>query len=107
MIMGSNQRGTIGLLNWLQSLLAHFGYLAVFVALFINNTGIPFPGTTFLLGAGLLVGQGTLSLWATVAVATAACFLGTNCGYWLGLRFGQRVSKHIHWLRLTHHRIKH
>ena len=95
------------MLPWLQSLAADYGYEAVFVALFINNLGIPFPGTTILLAAGVLVGKGVLSLWATVAVATVACFLGSNVGYWLGWRYGLPLLKKIRWLRLTHHRIKH
>ena len=95
------------LLNWLQSLLAHYGYLAVFAALFINNLGVPFPGTTMLLGAGLLAGEGILSLPWTVLVATLACFLGSNGGYWLGRRYGENLLEKIHWLRLTHRRIKH
>src|SRR5579872_2657985 len=36
-----------------------------------------------------------------------ACFFGSNCGYWLGLRFGLPLLKKVRWLRLTHHRIKH
>src|ERR1019366_1299945 len=107
MIGGSNYRGAMGLLNLLQALLAHYGYLTLFVALFVNNLGIPFPGTSVLLATGLLVGKGILSFWVTVVIATSACFLGSNCGYLLGLRFGLPLLKKIHWLRLTHHRIKH
>ncbi len=95
------------MLPWLQSLAFDYGYEAVFVALFINNLGIPFPGTTILLAAGVLVAKGVLSLWATVAIATFACFLGSNFGYWLGWRYGLPLLKKIRWLRLTHHRISH
>jgi len=94
-------------LNWLQSLLAHYGYLAVFTALFVNNLGIPFPGTSMLLGAGLLAGTGALSFPLTVLTATMACFLGSNGGYWLGRKYGEELLKKIHWLRMTHRRIRH
>ena len=95
------------LINWLQSLPAGYGYGAVFLALFVNNLGIPFPGTTVLLVAGLLAGKGFLSLWAIIAIGTTACFLGCNCGYWLGRRYGLPLLQKIHWLRLTHRRVMH
>lgn len=94
-------------LDWLQSFLAHHGYEAVFLVLFLNNTGLPVPGNTFLMGAGLLVGTGSLSLWPTAAVATAACFLGTDCGYWLGRRYGRPLLERMHWFRHTHERFRH
>jgi membrane protein DedA with SNARE-associated domain len=101
------RRSVVDLIDWLQSLAANYGYGAVFLALFLNNLGVPAPGTTMLLVAGFLAGKGILSLWATVAIGTAACFLGSNCGYWLGQQYGLRLLGKIHWLRLTHRRVKH
>jgi membrane protein DedA with SNARE-associated domain len=95
------------LLDWLLSLLTHYGYGALFLLLLLNNLGIPAPGTSVLLGAGLFVGEGIFSFWVTVVVATAACFLGSNCGYWLGLRFGRPFLEKVHWLRHTHRRLRH
>jgi membrane protein DedA with SNARE-associated domain len=97
----------MNLLDWLQSLPAAYAYGAVLIALFVNNFGIPFPGTTTLLAAGFLVGKGVLSLWAVVAIGTVACFLGSNGGYWLGRRFGLPLLRKIRWLRMTHRRVQH
>src|SRR5258708_15065268 len=94
------------LLDWLQSLPADYGYVALFLALFINNLGIPFPGNTLLLASGFLVEKGIFSFWGTVATGTIACFLGSNGGYWLGLQFGLPLLKKVRWLRLTPRRIK-
>jgi len=95
------------LLDWLQTLLLHYGYWVVFAALFVNNAGIPFPGSTVLLTAGFLSEKGILSPWLTVLVGTIGCFLGTNLGYWLGDRYGLRILGKVRWLKMTHHRIKH
>src|SRR5271167_3616496 len=95
------------MLNWLQSLLAAHGYVGLFIVLFLNNAGIPAPGTTILLVAGFFAAKGTLSLWAIATTGTAACFLGSNCGYWLGFKFGLPLLKKVRWLRLTHQRVKH
>ena len=94
------------MIEWLQALLAVHGFLILFLVLFLNNVGLPLPGTTLLLGAGFLAGQGDLSMWGIGAAAVAGCFLGTNCGYWIGRRFGKPVLNKFHWLRLTPARVR-
>jgi len=93
--------------QWLQNLLAHDGYGAIFIVLFLNNLGIPLPGTTMLLAAGYLVGTGNLTWWGTAATAVAACFLGTASGYVIGLRYGVPLLEKIKWLRVSHQRLRH
>jgi membrane protein DedA with SNARE-associated domain len=95
------------MLEWLQSLLAHYGYGAVFVVTFLNNMGAPISGTTLLLGAGFLVGRGTLAFWPSVIIAWVGCFLGTTAGYGLGWHYGEPLLRKIHFLRMTHQRLKH
>ncbi len=92
--------------DWLQTLLAHYGYGIIFLVIFLYSVGIPVPGTTLLVGAGFFVGNGTLSLWVTLLTAATACFLGSDCGYWIGLRYGSALLKKIRWLHLTPKRIK-
>jgi membrane protein DedA with SNARE-associated domain len=93
--------------EWLQNLLAHDGYTAIFIVLFLNNLGIPLPGTTMLLAAGYLVGTGNLTWWGTAAIAVAACFLGTGSGYAIGRRYGAPLLEKIKWLRVSHQRLLH
>ena len=95
------------MLAWTQSLLTHYGYGIIFLGLFLNNLGVPGPGNTLLLGAGVMVGKGVLSLPWTLTVATAGVFLGTNGGYWLGRHYGEFLLEKIHWLRLTHEKVRH
>ncbi|HUO58986.1 MAG TPA: DedA family protein [bacterium] len=95
------------MLNWLQSLLSEYGYGALFLALFVNNAGIPFPANSLLLAAGVGAGKGLLSPGVTALTAAFACFLGTNFGYWLGHRYGLNLLKRVRWLRLTHRRVQH
>ncbi len=94
------------MLQWLQALLADHGYGVVFLIVFLNNLGLPVPGDMMLLGAGLLAQQGILSLGMTIAVGTAACFLGGSGAYWLGFRFGIRLFKKMRWLQFTPKRAK-
>jgi membrane-associated protein len=66
------------------------GYWALALTLLLENAGIPLPGETMLLFASFLAFEGEgLSLWAIIVVATAACTLGDNLGYWIGNRGGR------------------
>lgn len=66
-----------------------YGYLAVFLAVLIENFGIPMPGEATLIVAALFTVSGVLDLRVVVAVAFAAAILGDNLGYALG-RYGGR-----------------
>jgi membrane protein DedA with SNARE-associated domain len=97
------------MLHWLHSLLPHvphYGYVLVFIVVFLNNIGLPLPGETILLGAGFILGNAAGSLWQPMAAGTAACFLGGTCSFWLGRRLGQGSLEKIHWLHLTPERLK-
>jgi membrane protein DedA with SNARE-associated domain len=97
------------MLHWLHSLLPHiphYGYVLVFIVVFLNNIGFPLPGETILLGAGFMLGKTGDSLWQPVLAGTAASFLGGIWAFWLGRRLGQGRLEKIRWLHLTHERLK-
>lgn len=95
------------MLEWMQSLLLQHGYAALFLVLFLNNAGLPLPGTTMLLGAGFLVQGRSLSLLAVAATGALACFLGSNFGYWVGGKFGPVLLRKVRWLHLTRRKMVH
>lgn len=67
------------------------GYAALAAFVFAESAGVPVPGETALIAAGLLAGAGQLSLPVVIAVATAAAILGDNLGYVLGRRGGRAL----------------
>jgi membrane protein DedA with SNARE-associated domain len=74
-------------IHWLHSLLPdvpHYGYVLVFIVVFLNNVGFPLPGETILLGAGFVLGQAEGSLWLPMAAGTGASFGGKLLEAWLG-----------------------
>ena len=92
------------MLHWLHFLLPHvprYGFVLVFIAVFLNNIGIPLPGETIFLGAGFILGKTGGSLWQPMAAGTLACFLGGICSFWFGRRLGQGGLEKFHWLHLT------
>jgi membrane-associated protein len=83
--------GTIGTMLAVPSQL---GYPVLFALVFGESAGVPLPGETSLLTAGVLAGAGRLSLPLVIAVAIAAAVTGDTLGYWLGRRGGRAVLTH-------------
>jgi membrane-associated protein len=67
------------------------GYAALFGVVFAESAGLPVPGETAVLAAGVLAGAGHMALGAVIAIAAAAAILGDNLGYAIGLRGGRRL----------------
>lgn len=69
------------------------GYLVVFAAA-AGDVVLPVvPSETILITAGVLAGKGSMSIWLLVPAAAAGAFVGDNVCYWLGRRFGERVTR--------------
>ena len=75
-------------------LITSYGYLAVFVLVTIESLGIPLPGETALITAGVYAGTThRLSAWLIFAVAAAAAIIGDNIGFWIGDKGGYRLAR--------------
>jgi membrane protein DedA with SNARE-associated domain len=68
---------------------AQYGYWAVFVPVFLETAGLPLPGETSLLFAGVASSTGRIDVFWTIVVGATAAILGDNVGYAIG-RFGGR-----------------
>jgi undecaprenyl-diphosphatase len=73
---------------------SQLGYPLLFALIFAESAGVPLPGETALLTAGVLAGTGRLALPLVIAVAIAAAVAGDTLGYWLGRRGGRAVLLH-------------
>jgi membrane protein DedA with SNARE-associated domain len=66
------------------------GYWTLACTLLLENAGIPLPGETVLLFASFLAFENhELNLGLIILIATAACTLGDNLGYWIGFHGGR------------------
>jgi membrane protein DedA with SNARE-associated domain len=69
----------------LDSLLATYGYLAVFVFVGVEGIGIPIPGEAMLVTAAAYAGTtGRLSIAGVIAASAAGAIVGNNIGYVIG-----------------------
>lgn len=82
-----------GPLAHLAPLLSHYGYWAVGGVVLVEDFGIPAPGETILIAAGVYAGAGELNVVVVGLIAFAAAIVGDNIGYLVG-RFGGRAFVH-------------
>ena len=83
---------TEGIFNLLRGFFDEHGYLTVFVALLLENAGVPVPGETILLFASFLAfDEQELRLTYIILVGIAAATIGDNIGYWVGRKGGRRL----------------
>lgn len=73
------------------SLLIHHGLIILFAVVAVESAGVPLPGETALIAAGVLAAQGHYSLASVIAVAAAAAVIGDNVGYWIGRKGGRAL----------------
>ena len=77
----------------ISNLIASYGYWAVFVLVAVESLGIPLPGETALITAGIYAGHThRLNPWLIFAVAAAGAIIGDNIGYWIGDKGGYRPA---------------
>jgi membrane protein DedA with SNARE-associated domain len=69
----------------------HLGYLALALLVGVESTGVPVPGETALIAAGVLANDGEMEIGAVVAIAAAGAILGDNLGYLIGRHGGRRL----------------
>jgi membrane protein DedA with SNARE-associated domain len=68
-----------------------YGYLAVFLAIFMEDFGLPLPGETMLIAGSIYSTIGNMKIGFVVVIAWVAAVLGDNLGYLIGYHAGRRL----------------
>jgi membrane-associated protein len=74
------------------------GYLVIAGLIFLDRgafTGVALPGELFLALGGVYAGRGDLSAPLVMVVGAVAGLLGETVSYWLGHRYGVRITRHL------------
>jgi membrane protein DedA with SNARE-associated domain len=69
----------------------HYGYLAVFLLIMLEDFGLPAPGETALVVASVAAAAGKFNIWGVLAAAVAGAIIGDNIGYAIGHFGGRRL----------------
>jgi membrane protein DedA with SNARE-associated domain len=75
----------------LASLTSNVGYPALILLVAVESSGVPVPGETALITAGVLASRGDLAIVPVIVLAAAGAIVGDNLGYLLGRRVGRRI----------------
>lgn len=67
------------------------GYLILFGLVGVESTGVPVPGETALIAAGVLAHKGQFHISLVIVIAATAAILGDNIGYLIGRTGGRRL----------------
>lgn len=74
-----------------QHFMQHYGYGGVFIVLFLEMVGIPFPAETTLTLSGIAWINGTFSLFPLIFFATLGNVMGSSIAYAMGRFLGRNV----------------
>ncbi len=85
-----------------------YGLIVVAVVIGLESIGLPFPGETVLILAGIYAGtKHDLNIVAVVVTAAVAAIAGQVIGYVIGREFGYRLLlRYGPYLQITESRIK-
>ena len=76
--------------NWVQDVLANYGYAAIFIVVMLESAGVPLPGETILVSAAAFSGnRHSLDIRYVIAAAAGGAIVGDNIGFWAGREFGE------------------
>ncbi|HEX5851163.1 MAG TPA: VTT domain-containing protein [Rubrobacter sp.] len=80
-------------------LIEQYGYILVLFGVMVESMGVPLPGETILICAGILAQRGHLGLGYVILLGVIGAVVGDQLGYWIGreggrpfiLRYGRYV----------------
>jgi membrane protein DedA with SNARE-associated domain len=95
-----------GVLHSLEPTLNHYGYLAVFGLVLLEDFGIPVPGETVLILGAVYAGAGRLNIVLVALLGFLGAVIGDNIGFAIGHFGGRRlVERYGRYIFLTRERL--
>jgi membrane-associated protein len=83
----------------------HLGYLILFALVGVESAGVPVPGETALVAAGVLAHRGEFNIELVIFLAAVGAIVGDNLGYLIGRTGGRRLLERPGFLEKHRHAI--
>jgi membrane protein DedA with SNARE-associated domain len=94
------------LFDWILEFLSSLGLLGVFIGVFLEAIGLPFPGSVLVAFAGFLSKQGKFNIIIACLVSLIGYLLGSISAFMIGRHIGKPfIKKWGRYIRLTPERI--
>ena len=68
-----------------------YGLILLFALVAVESSGIPVPGETALITAGVLAAGGRFNIVEVIVVAAIAAIVGDSTGYWIARTGGRKA----------------
>jgi len=78
------------IVNAVVEIVSQFGYLGIFIMMFLESTFFPFPSEVAMIPAGYLASQGEMNLPLVIVVGTLGSLLGALFNYYLARKYGRK-----------------
>jgi membrane protein DedA with SNARE-associated domain len=72
-----------------------YGLILLFLLVAVESAGVPVPGETALITAGVLAAGGRFNIVEVIAVAAAGAIVGDSTGYWIARTGGRKAIDKI------------
>src|ERR671927_1126073 len=90
------------------SLIEHYGYLVILFGVMLESMGVPLPGETILIAAGIMVQRGHLDLGDAIVYGILGAVAGDQIGYWVGREGGRPfILRWGRYVLITPERLQH
>ena len=67
-----------------------FGYIGIFIMMFLESTFFPFPSEVAMIPAGYLAAKGDMNLVMAIVVGTLGSLMGALFNYYLAKKYGRK-----------------
>ena len=75
--------------GWVVDTVNHWGYLGIFVAMFLESSFFPFPSEVIMIPAGYLAFKGDMNIYAAILAGVAGSLAGALFNYLLAAKYGR------------------
>lgn len=86
------------------AIIGYLGYSGVFILMFLESCGVPFPSEATMPFSGFLVADGRMNFWLIVLMGTLGNVLGSLLAYYIGLKGGRPlIEKYGKYILISRH----
>jgi membrane protein DedA with SNARE-associated domain len=78
------------IIDFIVNIAREFGYLGIFIMMFLESTFFPFPSEVAMIPAGYLAAKEEMNLGFAIFVGTAGSLLGALFNYYLAKKYGRK-----------------
>ncbi len=79
------------IIDWVVATVEAWGYIGIFIMMFLESSFFPFPSEVVMIPAGALAYEGKMNLYAAIGTGIAGSLAGAWFNYWLAYYLGRSV----------------